>query len=133
MGASQPIRGFYDRPMWNEMESGNFTVQQCTQCEAYRYPPGPACPACGSLDHRWKSADGGGEILSWVIFHRQYFEDHPAPYNSVAVRLDEGPIVITNLTGPEPAGSWIGKRVQIEVIDRGGRLQHAVRLEMSPG
>jgi uncharacterized OB-fold protein len=128
MGASQPILGFYDRPMWTEMEAGIFVVQHCTQCDTSRYPPGPACPACQSLEYQCKSAGGGGEILSWIIFHRQYFDDHPAPYNSVAVRLDEGPIVVTNLVGPEPAGSWIGKRVRFEVIDHAGRLQHAARL-----
>jgi len=128
MGASRPILGFYDRPMWAAMEDHAFNVQQCTACKSCRYPPGPACPECLSLDYVWKQADGGGEIISWVIFHKQYFDDHPAPYNAVAVRLDEGPIIVTNLIGPEPEGSWIGHRVAIEVGDRGGRLQHRARL-----
>ncbi len=51
---------------------------------------------------------GTGEIVSWVIFHRKYFDDFPPPYNMIAVRLDEGPIVISNLVGPEPDGHGSG-------------------------
>ena len=51
--------------------------------------------------------------MSWVIFHRQYFDNFPPPYNSVAIQLEEGPIVISNLVGEEPKGSWIGCAVEI--------------------
>jgi uncharacterized protein len=132
MGPSRPVEGHYDRPMWKGFAEGNFLVQHCSQCGTVRYPPGPACPDCLSLDHEWCGVRGGGEILSWVRFHRDYFSDHPAPYNAVAVRLDEGPIVITNLLGDEPQGSWLGLRVRFSVVDRGGRLQHAVALEQLP-
>ncbi len=63
--------------------------------------------------YTWKPLSGRGKILSWVVFHRQYFEDYPPPYNVVAVQLAEGPIVISNLTGDEPTGSWIGREVEI--------------------
>ena len=132
MGVSQPIRGFYDTPMWDGFIEGDFKVQTCSRCQTSRYPPGPACPDCLSMEYDWRAVAGGGEILSWVIFHRPYFDDHPAPYNAVAVRLDEGPIVITNLVGAEPEGDWIGQRVRFEVIDRSGRMQHSVRLAVSP-
>ncbi|MGH7004670.1 MAG: Zn-ribbon domain-containing OB-fold protein, partial [Alphaproteobacteria bacterium] len=68
-------------------------------------------------------------ILSWVIFHKRYFDDFPPPYNSVAVRLEEGPIIMSNLVGQEPEGSWIGKRVRIEFVEHDGRRQHAVRID----
>lgn len=132
MGPSRPIEGHYDRPMWAGFAEGHFLVQHCTSCATVRYPPGPACPHCLSLDYEWRGAGGGGEILSWVRFHRDYFSDHPAPYNAVAVRLDEGPIVITNLLGSEPDGSWLGLRVRLSVVDRGDRPQHAAQLEEQP-
>ena len=50
---------------------------------------------------------GRGTIMSWVTFHRQYFDDFPPPYNAVAVRLVEGPIVVTNLIGTAPSESWM--------------------------
>ena len=52
-------------------------------------------------------------ILSWVVFHKEYLDDYKPPYNVVAVQLEEGPITISNLSGPEPSGTWIGKAVEI--------------------
>lgn len=129
MGPSRPIVGHYDKPMWDAFARGAFVVQQCTACGTTRYPPGPACPECLSCDAVFEEVKGGGEILSWVRFHRPYFSDHLAPYNAVAVRLDEGPIVITNLLGEEPEGSWIGRRVRFSVVEQNGRAQHAAGLE----
>jgi hypothetical protein len=63
-----------------------------------------------------------------VIFRKQYFDDHPAPYNVIAVRLEEGPIVVSNLTGTEPDGSWIGTPVTLTYRRHQGRLQHAFAL-----
>jgi uncharacterized OB-fold protein len=65
------------------------------------------------LDYHWKPLKGRGTILSWVIYHRQYFDNFPPPYNVVAVQLDEGPIVMSNLVGPEPVGNWVGHKVEI--------------------
>ena len=48
-----------------------------------------------------------------MVFHRQYLPAYPAPYNVVAVRLDEGPLMVSNLEGPVPEGSWIGRRVRL--------------------
>jgi uncharacterized OB-fold protein len=47
------------------------------------------------------------------VFHRQYLQAYPAPYNVIAVRLDEGPVMISNLQGDAPDGSWIGRRVRL--------------------
>jgi uncharacterized OB-fold protein len=128
MGESQRVETLYDRPMWESMQRGRLELQSCAACGRFRYPPGPACPHCGSLDYRWKAVAGRGSILSWVVFHRQYFEDHPPPYNAVAVALDEGPIIVSNLVGEEPAGSWIGAKVMLDYRPHRGQMQHVVRL-----
>ncbi len=63
-----------------------------------------------------------------MVFHRKYFDDYPPPYNVVAVELAEGPIVVTNLVGPEPAGSWIGAAVELCYEPHQGRTLHRARL-----
>ncbi|WP_052121119.1 Zn-ribbon domain-containing OB-fold protein [Inquilinus limosus] len=128
MGLSERVLTLYDRPMWAALEQGRLELQCCAACGRFRYPPGPACPDCLSLDHRWQPVSGHGTILSWVVFHRQYFDDHPPPYNAVAVQLAEGPVIVSNLVGAEPAGSWIGAEVEIFCRAHGDRIQHAVRL-----
>ncbi|MEI5677059.1 OB-fold domain-containing protein [Mesorhizobium sp. CGMCC 1.15528] len=80
------------------------------------------------MEAEWKAVSGRGKIVSWVVFHRKYFDDFPPPYNATTVRLEEGPLIVTNLTGPEPEGSWIGRSVALEYVDHDGRKQHAARI-----
>jgi uncharacterized OB-fold protein len=109
----KPVRGHHDGPMWESIRQHRFSLQRCGSCGTFRYPPGPLCAECLSEEAEWVPAQGGGEILSWVIFHRQYLPAYPAPYNVIAVRLDEGPIMMSNLEGETPEGSWIGRRVRL--------------------
>ena len=133
MGPSKPVMGLYDQPMWDSIARQRMELQYCAQSGQYRYPPSPACPHCLSLDHEWRPVSGHGEILSWVVFHRRYFEDYPPPYNVVAVRLAEGPIIMTNLVGPTPAGSWIGAQVELCYEQHAGRTINRVRLRAATG
>lgn len=132
MANSQPVVTLYDAPMWESLSRERMQLQSCGHCGTLRYPPGPICTACTSLDYRWTDLSGGGEILSWVRFHRAYFNDHPPPYNAVAIRLDEGPIVVSNLIGPEPEGEWIGRRVRLAYRRHLDRTQHAFMLSEQP-
>ncbi|MEF2557380.1 OB-fold domain-containing protein [Aurantimonas sp. C2-5-R2] len=108
-----PIGGLYHDEMWASIKCERFELQQCTECSAFRYPPGPACPHCLSLKFICSPVSGKAEILSWVIFHKSYLESYPAPYNVIAVRLKEGPTMVSNLVGPLPSGSWIGRAVDL--------------------
>lgn len=117
MANSQAIISFYDEPMWESIRARGWKLQQCDDCSKFRYPPAPNCPHCLSLRSTWKPLSGRGQILSWVVFHRQYFDNFPTPYNSVAVQLAEGPIIISNLVGEEPEGNWIGRNVELLYAD----------------
>lgn len=122
MAESRAVVSMVDEPMWASIRAQSWSLQVCDDCETTRYPPAPCCPACLSPAATWKPLRGRGEIISWVVFHRQYFDNHPPPYNVVAVKLDEGPLVISNLVGPEPEGSWIGRAVSIVYGDDGTGL-----------
>jgi uncharacterized OB-fold protein len=113
MGASSRVNTFYDVPMWQSVDARRWALQRCSQCRTFRYPPSPVCANCQSLESEWVPLKGTGTILSWTVFHKKYFDDHPPPYNCIAVRLDEGPIIVTNLSGRPPTGDWIGQRVRL--------------------
>jgi uncharacterized OB-fold protein len=54
------------------------------------------------------------------MFRKGYLPEYPAPYNVIAVRLDEGPTMISNLTeDPEDGAGLIGSRVRIEIVAMG--------------
>jgi uncharacterized OB-fold protein len=103
----------YDVPMWQSIEQRRWSLQRCAQCGGFRYPPSPICPDDHCMEYEWVPLGGTGSILSWTVFHRKYFDDYPPPYNTIAVRLDEGPIVVSNLVGAEPSKDWIGMRVAL--------------------
>ncbi len=128
MGASKEILTIYDVPMWDSIKARAMALQKCPSCSTMRYPPSPCCPKCLNMDAAWTPLKGQGTILSWVIFHRKYFDDFPPPYNAIAVRLEEGPIMISNLVGDEPEGSWIGRAVEICYTDTGVRVVPQFRL-----
>lgn len=112
------VMGLYDRPFWAFLDQErSLRLQRCDGCGTFRYPPGPACHVCLSPDSTWTPIGGGAEILSWIVFHRTYLDPYKAPYNVIAVRLDEGPTMISNLIGPQPQGSWIGQRVSCTLQD----------------
>ena len=113
MANSRPVISLYDEPMWESIRAERMALQKCGSCGKFRYPPGPACDRCLAMDYAWVPLQGGGKILSWVIFHRQYFDNFPPPYNVVAVELAEGPIMMSNLVGALPEGSWIGREVTL--------------------
>ena len=129
MGNSKAVMGIDDVHMWKAFEESRLELQRCDDCHAWRYPPAPVCPECLSAASTWTPVSGKGTILSWVIFHKKYFDDHLPPYNSVAIRLDEGPIVVSQLGGEAPAGSWIDRRVHLDFEEHAGRIQHVARLD----
>ncbi|WP_250485297.1 Zn-ribbon domain-containing OB-fold protein [Caballeronia sp. GaOx3] len=88
-------------------------LQCCSDCNHFQYPPGPVCPRCLSSKLVWKKISGEGKIISWVRFERAYLENYPAPYKVVAVRLSEGPIMISNFEPLDDTACAIGAKVKI--------------------
>ena len=111
------VMGLYDTPMWESIRARRMCLQRCQGCGSWQYPPGPGCIACGSEAQEWTPLSGRATILSWVIFRRQYLAAYPAPYNVIAVRLAEGPVMISNLEGREPEDAWIGHAVRLVYAD----------------
>jgi uncharacterized OB-fold protein len=109
----RPIEGLLDRPMWDSIRARRMRLQSCAACGRFRYPPAPICPNCLSEEAAWSAISGRGTIVSWIVFHRRYLAAYHPPYNVIAVRLEEGPLMISNLEGVSPSGSWIGSKVSL--------------------
>lgn len=108
-----PVMGMYDEPMWESIRARRMKLQRSRATGEFLYPPAPVCPRTLSAELDWTEISGRGEILSWVIFHKQYLPAYAAPYNVIAVRLEEGPVIISNLQGKTPEGPWIGRKVRL--------------------
>ena len=76
MANSKIVMGIDDLPMWQSIDRQGLELQCCDDCATFRYPPAPLCPTCLSLAATWTPVAGTGTVLSWVVFHKKYFDDH---------------------------------------------------------
>ncbi|MBO1076934.1 Zn-ribbon domain-containing OB-fold protein [Roseomonas marmotae] len=105
-----------NRPYWDGLTRGVLHAQRCNSCGNAWLPARHECPRCLSADAVWEAVDGGGHVVSWVVYHVAYhdaFRDR-LPYNVAVVELDEGVRLITNIVAPEAALS-IGLRVHLRL------------------
>jgi uncharacterized protein len=86
-------------PFWAAAREGRFLLQHCPSCGDVRFPPGPVCPKCLAGDQDWIEASGKGVLESWIDMHRAYWDGFKGdlPYRVCLVRLEEGPVVVSNL------------------------------------
>jgi uncharacterized OB-fold protein len=75
------------------------------------------CPDCLSAEFAWEPVSGRGTVVSWATFHRQYLPAYPAPYQVIVVRLDEGPLFVSNMADPAPALRTAGEQVEIVYVE----------------
>ncbi|MGV6875645.1 Zn-ribbon domain-containing OB-fold protein [Pseudochelatococcus sp. B33] len=107
----------FDEPLWKSISKGQIRIQRCSECGAYRYPPGACCPTCLSVESTWEPIAGKGKVLSWTTYHKQYLPAYPVPTTVVAAMLDEGEIFITNIAEDEVADLAIDRTVRVVYAD----------------
>jgi uncharacterized OB-fold protein len=94
---------------------GELRVQRCASCGTWRHPPRHVCAACGSTAASWEPVSGRGRVFTWTVTHRPVDPAFEPPYAVVVVELDEGPRLVGNLRGIEPAELAIDLPVVVEV------------------
>jgi len=62
------------------------------------FPPRPFCPKCSSAEIERFVASGRASLYSYVISQRS-IPGFEAPYAIAVVQLEEGPRMMTNITG----------------------------------
>lgn len=105
-----PVVDPLTQPYWTHAKAHRLSVQRCLGCGHLHFPPSPVCPACLSDAQDWEVVSGRGTLLTWATFHRAYwpgFRDD-VPYDVCVVKLEEGPLVISNFAGPAPQGLRTG-------------------------
>lgn len=108
---------------WAHCQRRELRFQRCDSCEAWRHPPAPVCPECGSAACRWDLAPQRAELFSYTVVH------HPSapalrqtvPYNVAIVAFPElGDIrVVSNVIDAAPGEMRIGMPLQLVWQDNG--------------
>jgi uncharacterized OB-fold protein len=106
---------------WQGCKQHELWMRHCNACAKPYFYPRDVCPMCGSRDVDWKQMSGRGTLYTYAIVHRPPtpgFADD-VPFITAIVQLDEGPRMMTNLTGiePDPATITVGMPVQVTFED----------------
>jgi len=113
------------QPWWDATAEGRFVVQRCDVCQHYQHYPRALCTSCGSTEHLgFVEATGRGIVYSHTTVRRA---PHPAftpPYVVAMVRLEEGPVLLTNIVGcaPEDVRCDMAVKVTWEDLPDGRKL-----------
>lgn len=101
-------------PHWQGAKAREVRVQKCSDCARLRYPPARHCADCLSEKSEWIAVSGKGEVWSHCTFHRAYFKgfEQDVPYTVVLVKLDEGPMLYSNLLTAARSEVRSGMRVR---------------------
>lgn len=100
-----PLINADTKAFWEGCRERELRFQKCAACGHLRWPPSILCPRCLSRDTRWIAASGRGTVYSYAVYHVAY---DPAfredlPYVVALVALAEGPHLLTNIVGCDPA------------------------------
>ena len=111
-------------PFWQAARERRLVIQRCTACDRLRWPPEIACYECGSLEHKWVQMSGRAALYTWTVAHPPllpYFQQR-APWPIAVVQLDEGPRLVTNITGIDPERYEIGMPLEAAFEDIGDNV-----------
>ncbi|WP_150238359.1 Zn-ribbon domain-containing OB-fold protein [Nocardiopsis quinghaiensis] len=112
-----------DTQEWfDRIDVGELTVAHCQNCALRFLYPRMCCPGCGSRAVGLIPVSGRGSVASWVVNHRGpgVFAEE-APYVIALVRLEEGPMLMSNILVEDPNAVSAGLPVRAEFEQRGER------------
>ncbi len=102
-------------PFWAGCREHKLLIQRCTACGHHQFYPRILCTACASEQVDWVEATGRGKVKSFTIVRRPVTEAYAddTPYVIALIELDEGPTLMSNVTGRDPETVQIGMPVTV--------------------
>jgi uncharacterized OB-fold protein len=107
-----------DRPFWDGAKKHQLMAYRCLNCGSF-YSQVTDCVACENPRMEWIEVSGRGQVFTFGIYHQLY---HPAwkddlPYNVSWIKLDEGPLLLSNVVGCRNEDIRIGMPVEVVFDD----------------
>jgi len=85
----------------------------CEKCNKKYYPPRPTCLYCGNSDLREVKLPNTGTLISFTMVYQTFNQfSKLTPYPVGLIRLDDGTIIVAQLTDIEQSELKEGLRVE---------------------
>lgn len=96
---------------------GELLIQECPSCGHRQHYPRAWCTECGQ-EPVWLTTAGTGTVNTYTVVRQHGQEPFRSelPYVVAMVELDEGPLVMGNITGCAPEDVHIGVRVEVYMV-----------------
>lgn len=98
---------------WKGTKRHELLLPRCNACGKLFFYPRSRCVHCFSTDIKWEKVTGKGSIFSYTIVYRTPFEGFDVPYVLAVIKLDEGPMLLSNVIDCEPEKTAIGDPVEV--------------------
>ena len=117
-----PAFDWETRAFWEGCARHELVLQRCRSCGAVQHRPRAVCVSCLSDEVEHFRASGRGSVYSFTVTHQNQAPAFRAalPYVLAYVELEEGPRLLTNVSGCEPGAVRIGMPVVVEFVDTEG-------------
>lgn len=114
-GKPLPLMRGYTKEFYDFCKSRELRFQRCTKCGEWRHTPRPMCGKCQSLQWTWEKVAGKGKVYTWTVTFQplyKHFKDD-IHYAGVIVELDEGPRMVSWVTGIDPMQLKVNMPVEV--------------------
>jgi uncharacterized OB-fold protein len=98
-------------PYWTAANEGRLLLKRCLGTGKTFYPPRTISPFTGLAETDWIEASGAGTVYSFSTLVRQSI-----PQCIAYIRLEEGPIILSNLIDCDPDSVYIGQPVRVTFV-----------------
>ena len=90
-----------DRRFWEAAKQHRLLLPRCRDCRHTWLPPYLSCPKCVSANIEWVEASGRGKVWGSIEMRQAYLSsfEKDLPYNVALIRLEEGPMLFSNVAG----------------------------------
>jgi hypothetical protein len=113
-----PARDPVSTTYWEAAAEGRLLIQRCTSCGSRQFYPRALCTTCGAVPD-WEEVSGRGVVHTFTVIRQQGgrpFRDE-LPYIVAMIALEEGPMMMGNVTGCTVEKVFIGLAVRAYIVE----------------
>ncbi len=107
-----------DIPRYWRLRNQRYRLEgtECLECGHKTFPPRCVCERCKSEHLKPYRFSGKGSIYSFsTIYQAPDTFDKDIPYSIALIKLDEGPLITTQLADVKPDDIQIGQKVEMVI------------------
>ena len=95
-------------PWWDATRERRLLLQHCGACGSVQHHPRYVCVSCGDTEALgWVESPGAGHVDTFTVVHRAPRADLVVPYVIARIRLDEGPVLLSQVVAEDDAVSVV--------------------------